>query len=268
MPTTGGATVTGPPRIAVTLSDPRRAVEPDLQRQKNGLYLQAVVGAGGDPIPLDAATPAVDRDAALASMDGLLLSGGPDLDPALYGEKIAGATMIDAERDALDLAAWRAAGSRRVPVLGICRGFQAINVFTGGRLAQQVDGHRSPAVSPGPELHRLRVSPGSQLGRILRPYPARDDDPTDLVLTVNSYHHQGVRRGMLAPGLVATGWGPVGKEDLAADPVEDLGEDLVEALEGADPGWFLVGVQCHPERTETTPHAFERLFAAFVHAAG
>jgi len=57
MPTMGGATATGPPRIAVTLSDPRRAVEPDLQRQKNGLYLQAVVGAGGDPIPLDAAWP-------------------------------------------------------------------------------------------------------------------------------------------------------------------------------------------------------------------
>jgi len=86
-------------------------------------------------------------------------------------------------------------------------------------------------------------------------------------VTVNSFHHPGIRPSLLAPGLVASGWSPDGEEDLVADRVEGLGEDLVEALEGDDPGWFMVGVQCHPERTETTPPDFERLFAALVHAA-
>jgi putative glutamine amidotransferase len=202
---TGSATVARPPRIAVTLSDPGRTAEPELQRQKNEPYLRAVVRAGGDPAPLDTATPTAEREAALASMDGLLLSGGADLDPALYGETVGGATTVDPERDELDMAAWRAAGNRRVPVLGICRGFQAINVFMGGRLLQHTEGHRAPTLSPGPELHRLRISPGSRLARILRPSAARQGGLTDLVLTVNSYHHQGIRSGMLAPDLVASG---------------------------------------------------------------
>ena len=259
--------MTRPPRIAVTLSDPGRTAEPELQRQKNGLYLQAVLRAGGDPIPLDTATPTAERDLAFASMNGLLFSGGPDLDPALYGEEAAGAAMIDAARDALDVAAWRGASSRRVPVLGICRGFQAINVFMGGRLAQHLEGHRPPPGTARALSHPLRVRPGSLLADLLRPQEAggRASDcegghpgghpAGSFSVTVNSSHHQGVRPGTLAPALVATGWSPDGDEEL------------VEAFECTDPAWFIVGVQCHPERTETTPPEFERLFRALVEAA-
>jgi len=255
--------VTRPPRIAVTLSDPGRTTEPELQRQKNGLYLRAVLRAGGDPAPLDTATPAAERDLALASMDGLLLSGGPDLDPALYGEEAAGAAMIDPERDALDVAAWRAASNRRVPVLGICRGFQAINVFMGGRLAQHLDGHRPRLGTADAVQHPLRVRPGSRLAELLRPRDAGDHknehpgghSAGSFSVMVNSSHHQGVRPGTLAPALVASGWSPDGNEEL------------VEAFECADPDWFVIGVQCHPERTETTPPEFARLFRALVEAA-
>jgi putative glutamine amidotransferase len=259
--------VTRPPRIAVTLSAPGRTAEPEVQRRKNELYLRAVVRAGGDPAPLDTATPAAERDLALASMDGLLLSGGPDLDPALYGEEAAGAAMIDPERDALDVAAWHAASNRRIPVLGLCRGFQAINVFMGGRLAQHLEGHRPPPGTAGAVSHPLRVRPGSRLAELLRlqdagghasdhedAHPGRSPAGSFSV-TVNSSHHQGVRPGTLARALMASGW------SLAGD------QELVEAFEFTDPAWFVLGVQCHPERTETTPPEFARLFAAFVGAA-
>ncbi len=97
--------------------------------------------------------------------------------------------------------------------------------------------------------HPLRVAPGTRLARILFPTNARGG-----VLQVNSYHHQGVRAGDLAPSLVANAW--------ASSPAGDL----VEGLEAAD-GRFVFGLQCHPERTESTPPAFERLFAVFVDAA-
>ena len=92
-------------------------------------------------MPLDATASAAEREAAFAAMDGLLLSGGADIDPARYGQAIDGAREIEPDRDALEAAAWAAAEARGVPVLGICRGLQAMNVFAGGRLRQHVDGH-------------------------------------------------------------------------------------------------------------------------------
>ncbi len=105
-------------------------------------------------------------------------------------------------------------------------------------------GGRGPA-----KIHPLRVAPGTRLARILFPTNAGGG-----VLRVNSYHHQAVRPSDLAPGLVANAW--------ASSPAGDL----IEGLEAAD-GRFVFGVQCHPERTESTPPAFERLFSVFVDAA-
>ena len=145
-------------------------------------------------------------------------------------------------------AAVPAAATRDLPVLGICRGLQAINVFSGGTLIQHVEGHSGPGWGEGPAAtHPLRIEPGSRLARIL--FPSRAPAP----LEVNSYHHQGIRTSDLAPGLVPTAW--------ATSPAGDL----VEALE-ATGGRFVAGIQCHPERTESTPEAFERLFAFFVDA--
>lgn len=233
------------PRIVVTVAVPRQQAAPEVQERKNALYAHGVRRHGGEPIILDATAPDSERAAAFASMDGLLISGGADVDPARYGRTVEGATGMEPDRDALEASAFGAAVDRGVPVLGICRGFQAINVFLGGTLAQHVDGHQGPAFGTGEAArHGIRIEPGSWLAATLGTF---DPGP------VNTYHHQAIGAGDLARGLVASAWaaGPRG--------------DLVEGFESAD-GRFIVGVQCHPERTESTPPAFERLWAAFVAA--
>jgi gamma-glutamyl-gamma-aminobutyrate hydrolase PuuD len=179
-------------------------------------------------------------------MDGLLLSGGADIDPARYGAPNKGSDAVERERDELEAEAWAAAGARSLPVFGICRGFQAINVFAGGTLLQDVGGHASPSWSTGPaRIHPLRRV-GGRLAGLISPNGAAE-------VAVNTYHHQGVRAVDLAPRLVATGW------------AESEAGDLVEAFEAPGPR-FVVGLQCHPERTESTPAAFEAVWQAFVDA--
>jgi putative glutamine amidotransferase len=237
------------PRIVVTLMVAAAQPEPGIAARKNALYVDAVARHGAAAIPLDATAPEVERAAAFAAMDGLLLTGGADLDPTHYGEPNDGSHGMEPERDVLELAAWTAAQARWVPVLGICRGFQAMNVFAGGKLLQHVDGHAGDGWGHGPALtHPLRLVPGTRLTRILSPSNVGGG-----VLTVNSYHHQGVRAADLAPGFVASAFSP------------SPAGDLVEALE-ATSGPFRMAVQCHPERAESTPKAFERLFAFFVDA--
>ena len=134
--------------------------EPDIAARKNDLYADAVVRHGATPVVLDATASPPERAAAFAAMDGLLLSGGADLDPILYGQPIAGSVGIEPDRDALEAEAWSAAIARSVPILGLCRGLQAINVFSGGSLLQHVDGHVGAAWGHGPAAtHPLRVEP-------------------------------------------------------------------------------------------------------------
>ncbi len=241
----------GTPRIVVTVADPGRQADPAVAAHRNDLYVAALGRHGAAVLAVSAAISADDRRAAFAAMDGLLLSGGADVDPARYGAAPAGALDIDGDRDALEREAWAAAEARALPVLGICRGLQAMNVFAGGSLLQDVDGHAGPAwgTGAGPALtHPMRLVPGSRLARIL--------SPTNLgggVVSVNSYHHQGVLPSGLAPAFTAAG--------LSPSPAGDL----VEAFE-APGGPFRMAVQCHPERTESTPAAFDRLFAFFVDA--
>ena len=238
-----------PPRIVVTLSNPEIAANPATAAVKNRRYLEALERSGAVAIPLDDRMPAERRAAALAEMDGLLISGGADLDPALYGEPFAGSGSPDHGRDAIDGEAYRAAAAAGVPILGVCRGLQAINVFSGGRLVQHLDDHESaPYPDPAVTRHGLDLVAGSRLATIL-------GGATDL--RVNSYHHQAVVRGGLAGGLRASA--------TAAHP--GAGE-LVEALEATDPDRWLIGVQCHPERTESSPPVMERLWNAFVAASG
>lgn len=232
------------PRILVTVADPAAQSSPDVQQRKNRLYADAVRRHGAEPVLVSAGSSAAEREAAFHAMDGLLISGGADIDPARYGREVRGSTGMEPDRDALEAAAFEAARQRGVPVLGICRGFQAINVFMGGTLIQHVDGHEGPSYLSGPAAcHRLRFVEGSRVARILGVHRAE----------VNTYHHQAIGPDDLAPGLVAAGWAP--------SPIGDL----VEAFESPDDA-FLVAVQCHPERTESTPPAFERLWAAFVAA--
>lgn len=217
-----------------------------IARRKNERYFEGVRRAGGQPIALDETTPEAGRAAAFAQMDGLLLSGGADLAPAYYGEAAYPTTVAEPHRDRLEEAAFRAAETRRVPVFGICRGMQAINVFRGGSLVQDVRGHTSPAY-PASEahLHSMTIEPQSRLAEILG----------ETTASVNTYHHQAVRAANLGDGLRIVG----------TSPEED--GDLVEAVEDAQPGRWLIGLQSHPERTEFTPPEFERLWRAFIDEA-
>lgn len=238
------------PRIAVTLTDPDRRADPATQSLKNARYLEAVERAGGIAVPLDERTPADERAAVLAGMDGLLITGGADIDPARYGDEPRGSHATEPGRDALDAEAFTVAAARGVAVLGICRGLQAINVFSGGRLVQHVAGHESgpwPATADAATRHVLRLDPTSRLSAIAG---------GTAEIEVNSFHHQAVAPEGLAPGLRATG-----------TATDEEGHELVEALESIDPTRWVVAVQCHPERTESTPSLLQAIWTAFVDAA-
>jgi putative glutamine amidotransferase len=240
-----------PPAIVITRGDPGAEEGQDRAAAVTELYVAAITRAGGDPVLVLPSSDRSFRAEAFGRMAGLLLTGGADLAPRRFGQEPAGARRVDESRDELESAAWQAAAARHLPILGICRGFQAVNVFSGGTLTQHLDGHDGPSWGLGtPLLHRMRVVGGTQLARILRP-----TNPGTFVVQVNSSHHQGVRAADVAPGLAASGWSPA------------EGGELVEALEGRDPTHFVLGVQSHPERTESTPPEFERLFRFFVDAA-
>jgi len=237
------------PRIVLTVADPARHAEPAVAARKNALYADRIMAFGGDPIMLDTTSSATDRAQAFQAMDGLVLSGGADVEPARYRRPNLGSVNVEPGRDALEADAWSAAERRDLPVLGVCRGFQAMNVFAGGTLLQDVPGHAGPGWGHGPaRTHRLRLVPGSRLARILSPTNVRGGS-----LEVNSYHHQAIRSEDLAPTLIANAW--------ASSPAGDI----VEGLEGTDRR-FVVGVQCHPERLESTPRSFERLWSVFIDA--
>ena len=192
-------------------------------------YVRAVQRAGGRPVllppdPEDAADP----DSLLDLLDALILTGGAgDLDPDLYGQDPHPETgPVQPERDAYELALVRAAVSRRMPVLGICRGMHVLNVAYGGGLEQHlpdVVGHEDHRHTPGTFAdHEVTLVPDSLAAR------AAGSDRTP----VKSHHHQGVRE--VGDGLVVTGR----SEDEAVEAIEDP----------TCP--FVLGVLWHPEEDE------------------
>jgi putative glutamine amidotransferase len=211
------------PRIGVTTSP---------KREKNYYltYGRAVEAAGAEVVYLPPGTPSLD------DLDGLLLPGGWDVDPALYGEKPdAMVGDIDRELDETELTLFKDARQKQIPVLGICRGQQVINVAMGGTLLQHLEGHEVRAYGRRHLAHSASVDPASELGRAVE---GRE-------IQVNSLHHQAVRT--LAPGLKQTATGEDG---------------TVEGLETDD--GLIVAVQCHPEElTADLPWA-SKLFERFV----
>ena len=172
---------------------------------------------------------------------GLLLAGGVDVDPDLYGERRGPETEApNTDRDAHEQRLLREALDRDVPVLAVCRGHQFLNVALGGSLLQHIDGDGHRADGEGESRWHSVSLHGGRLGKA---YEGRAD------LRVNSRHHQAVTDDRLAPTLTPVAYSP---------------EGLVEAVESRDHGW-VVGVQWHPERQEMRPDA-DALFAAFVDA--
>jgi putative glutamine amidotransferase len=214
----------------------------------NAAYVRAVLQAGGVPLVLSPLMGTAMVARALDGVDGLVLTGGEDLDPAWYGE--APSPHLDPpsrERDLFELALFAVARQRGLPILGICRGIQLINVAMGGNLFQDLGAERPGGVEHRPagprdlRSHRLRLLPGSRAARALG---------ADQV-TVNSSHHQAIKQ--LAPGLTASGW------------TED---ELIEAVETPPGALWLLAVQWHPEEMHADARAPEHgLFAALVEAA-
>jgi putative glutamine amidotransferase len=240
------------PLIGVTTSELRRAKQVRRRRYSEpagvelalGLpYLHAVERAGGlpvvlPPLELERISPLLDR------LSGVVLSGGPDLDPAAYGRD-AHPELGDTEPqlDVFEVQLAREADARGLPVLGICRGAQALNVARGGTLHQHLpdvtDGsivHRQR--QPGTKVtHEVRVSPRSGLAAVVGSQR----------IGVNSFHHQSVDR--LGSGLRAVAWA----DDGVIEGVEGWGETL------------LLGVQWHAETLVDDPAQlalFQRLVTA------
>lgn len=234
-----------PPLIGVTTSEVRRGElatlrrhgEPPQHEMALGLtYMRAIELAGGVPVVLP---PLANGMATLLDrLDGVCLSGGPDLDPAAYGARAhaqLGPTEPQLDRFELELA--RAVDSVGMPLLGICRGAQALNVARGGTLHQHVEGHRQTALATQP-VHAVRIAPRSRASRVLRTRATQ----------VNSFHHQAVDE--LGADLVATAWAPDG---------------TIEAIEDRRHP-FLLAVQWHAETLVDAPSQLA-LFRALVEAA-
>ncbi|MEM9561773.1 MAG: gamma-glutamyl-gamma-aminobutyrate hydrolase family protein [Actinomycetota bacterium] len=200
-------------------------------------YATGILAAGGLPVhlPMDA-DPADYAD----RLDGVLLSGGADLEPGLYGADPDGNGDYEPERDRLELDLLASAEDRSLPVLGICRGLQVINVAAGGTLNQHVPEHARYDVHPAGHVHDVSFDPGSLLAAIHGGEATRPGAPVRR--GVNSLHHQTVDR--IGDGLIVT---------AMAD------DGTVEGLES--PAGDLVAVQWHPEMLDGTEPVFDWLVA-------
>ncbi|HEY0278034.1 MAG TPA: gamma-glutamyl-gamma-aminobutyrate hydrolase family protein [Solirubrobacterales bacterium] len=242
------------PLIGVTTSEvrPKERVHPVPEGEPIGkemalgtTYLKAIEEAGGLPVVMppmaeDAIEPLLDR------LDGICLSGGPDLDPALYEAKPHPELgPIEPELDRFELAIAARADAREMPILAICRGTQALNIVRGGALHQHLPdisteiGHRQTVASTEAS-HAVEVDPDSQLAEAIG---GTEVDLAD----VNSFHHQAIDR--LGDGLRISARAPDGTVEAIEDPSRR----------------FLIGVQWHAE-TLVHREAEAELFRRFVDA--
>lgn len=231
------------PRILITTStgttgDLRRF---DAMTGRN--YSEAVLTAGGLPLMVASLDPAAAAEFAAAA-DGILFSGGVDVHPSFYGqEPHRDLGRVDPDRDAFELALYRAARARSLPVLGICRGEQLINVAEGGTLHQHIGRElssldHSQEAGDGEPHHSVTLEAGSLVAEA---YGSGE-------VTVNSYHHQAVDQPGAALRVTARS-----------------SDGLAEAVEGTEGAWLL-GVQWHPEMSFRRHEKHLAPFRAFVDA--
>jgi putative glutamine amidotransferase len=228
------------PAIGITIGYDGRRRDLHTLRQD---YVRSVERGGGLPLVLVPGGPG-DVGDILDRIDGLVLSGGSDIDPSLYGEaphpKLG---RVIRERDDFELALCREALRRDRPILAICRGHQVLNVATGGTLIQDIPSEVSGRIEHDARRerwehsHEVRILQGTRLGAILK----------KAMVAVNSFHHQAVER--VGEGLIVSA--------CSAD------DQVVEGIEMPDRR-FVLGVQWHPESFWNRSDGFSGLFEALV----
>jgi putative glutamine amidotransferase len=208
-------------------------------------YVTALESAGLIPMIVPPLSRSDAASAVLDSVAGLVLTGGEDVDPARYGEKRhEKVRSVSAARDATEAALIKEARERGIPVLAICRGIQILNVALGGTLVQDIPSQCETDIVHDEEsardsrTHEISVEPGSLIARAIG---------TDHC-TVNSFHHQSVKR--VADGMRVTARSPDG---------------IIEGLESTDEAWWVMAVQWHPEEMTDSSEPWDQgLFKAFA----
>jgi putative glutamine amidotransferase len=233
-----------PPLVAVTATTEIIRGAPRVR--VNLAYTEALVAAGLVPLVVPP-LPADQAAAILGAVAGLVVTGGEDVAPSRYGEEAHPTVEAHEGRDESEIALINEAYRRRLPTLAICRGIQVANVALGGTLVQDIPSQLPSAIPHAPDdprdsrVHDVRVDPGSRLAGALG---------TDHLRT-NSFHHQALAR---VPAALC----------ITARAVDD---GVIEGAESADPSWWMLGVQWHPEELTGTPEPWDRnLFAAFARA--
>ena len=209
-------------------------------------YSHAILKSGGAPVLLPVAQNQESIKTILAKLNGLVLSGGPDINPRYYNEQpLKGLGEIDDALDKMEITVAKEAYRLGLPILAVCRGIQTLNVSLGGNLYQdialEVDGsiNHSPKADKSINTHTVSISSGTRLSDIFKKKR----------IWVNGKHHQAVKDP--APGMVVSA--------TAAD-------GIIEAIETLSKR-FVVGVQWHPEGTWGNDVNSKRLFKAFVESA-
>lgn len=207
-------------------------------------YVESIIAAGSIPYILPVVTDKRIISRYLDSIDGLLLAGGVDPDPLYYGEEpLPGMGEIDPERDYFEIELTREALNRPVPVLGICRGCQILNVVAGGTLIQDLGEGYFKHLQDAPgwyPTHNVEIEENSLLNRVFN----------EKIIKVNSIHHQAI--------------GKVGKGFRVTARARD---GVIEAIEG-DGAVFSLGVQWHPERMWEKNRKFLGIFREFINSCG
>lgn len=221
-------------------------------------YINAIIENGGIPLIINSKINHEDASHLVERLDGILLIGGQDVDPECYGEQCA-VEYCDIYgsgtpycrplrdkpnrcRDHFEIALYRAAKARKVPTLGICRGYQLINVAEGGSLYQEISQDSVlHTILPNETIpdHEIRVVENSHAHEVFG----------SISFLTSSIHHQGVK--ILGKDLIATGFAP---------------DNLIEVIESNDPDHFMIAMQGHPERSCLQYNEHKGLFASFVEA--
>ena len=212
-------------------------------------YVTALEGAGLIPLIIPPLSNLGAASAILDSVSGLVLTGGGDIDPSIYGEKRHEKVhSVDPERDRTEAALITEAKERGTPVLAICRGIQMLNVALGGTLVQDISSECNTSIvhdDGGPRdsrSHEVAIEPGSLISKAVGAERC----------TVNSFHHQSVKD--VGDGLRITARSPDG---------------VIEGLESSDEDWWVLAVQWHPEEMTESPEPWDRgLFQAFARQIG